>query len=104
MSKIDLVTRIREDDGNSSDFLLVEAADEIERLREYSENQRVALGRRDTEIQELMDIFRHTHVACRPGQVDPPGYPDQCQECGLDIRDAIHTRIALDGQGGESDG
>ena len=56
---------------------------------------REVLNKRDAEIQELMDIFRHTHVACKPGHIDPPGYPDQCQECGLDIRDAIHTRIAL---------
>ena len=37
-------------------------------------------------------VSLRTHVACRPDQVDPPGYPDKCQKCGLDIRDEIHTQ------------
>ena len=47
-----------------------------------------------SEITRLREAFEHTHVACKPGQVDPPGYPDNCQECGFDIRDPIHKRIS----------
>ena len=45
------------------------------------------------EIASLREAFEHTHVACKPGQIDPPGYPDKCQECGFDIRNQIHKRI-----------
>jgi hypothetical protein len=46
------------------------------------------------QAEQLHTTFAHTHVACKPGQVDPPGYPDRCQQCGLDIRNEIHLRAA----------
>lgn len=74
---------------------------EVERLQEETtrrfrmlEAERLAIGIVSADYEKLRSAFEHTHVACKPGQVDPPGYPDQCQECGLDIRNAIHTRIA----------
>lgn len=54
----------------------------------------VQLRTRITELEEERDrylnTFKHTHVAGRDGRID------RCHECGLDIRDAIHIRNALE--------
>ena len=55
------------------------------------------LGDALEEAETLRRTFAHTHVAARRGQAYPiDGYPDKCQQCGLDIRNAIHSRAAID--------
>ena len=67
---------------------------EVERIKEVSKRRLRLYEGAVNQVAGLREAFIHTHVACRPGQVDPPGYPDRCQECGFDIRDPIHKQIA----------
>lgn len=39
--------------------------------------------------EQYLKTFEHTHVAGRDGDID------SCHQCGLDIRDEIHTRIEV---------
>ncbi len=51
--------------------------------------------RRERDV--VIKAFNHYHVAANEQHPDPPGYPDKCVECGLDIRHPVHTRENRDG-------
>ena len=68
MSEVNLVTRMREDDGNNTDFLMVEAADEIEKLRQSQHvldcavsTLRLQQEERNEEIERLREALERIH-------------------------------------------
>ena len=49
----------------------------------------------EDQVAELLDTFRHTHVAL----YDMERLLDKCATCGLDIRHAIHRANRGPGEG-----
>ena len=50
----------------------------------------------EARVKELEGVFRHTHV--RRQYPDEGGNPDACAGCGLDLRDAVHRRVEVEGE------
>ena len=84
---------------------VLEAMDEIKRLRAENKQLRSGMGaqRRKTEslrarVTELEETFRHTHVA----KYDKDNMLiDACGKCGLGLRDAVHVRVPKSEKGGK---
>jgi seryl-tRNA synthetase len=59
--------------------------EENKRLKRKVEKLEVKLQSLETELDQLLKTFEHTHVN--------NGEDDACAECGLDLRNRIHKRI-----------
>lgn len=66
-----------------------ECLEERDRLTAKNERLRARVGELETDVGRYLPLLRHMHVAGRENL-------DECRECGLDLRDPVHTRAALE--------
>ena len=88
-SKQQIVTReCAQQAADTIESLQAELLALVDTFNRAHETQRRQLKQASAERDRYREAFSHTHVA---GEHNA----DRCRQCGLDIRDPIHTRQAL---------